>query len=192
MPPPFKRPKTRAMNHGKVDETSEVSSSDDDFDRVVPWLDSHPQSPLQSAPQAKQVCLSKDSDCENDEGTEGNETSLGTDPTNFGPSSPSHCDEEYDCDQSVRSQEHSFQSVTTRFRDIVGHGAAKLRLDELLLPLALPPQITSSILRGGFPHVLFCGVSHHSPLSLSGVRCLPASILLYGPPGCGKVRTKSC
>jgi SpoVK/Ycf46/Vps4 family AAA+-type ATPase len=57
--------------------------------------------------------------------------------------------------------------VTTRFSDIIGHGSVKLRIDEILLPLALPPSLTDSI--------------------LIGVRASPASILLYGPPGCGKV-----
>jgi SpoVK/Ycf46/Vps4 family AAA+-type ATPase len=54
----------------------------------------------------------------------------------------------------------------TRFRDIIGHGAVKLRLDEILLPLALPTNLADSI--------------------LTGIRSLSASILLYGPPGCGK------
>lgn len=57
--------------------------------------------------------------------------------------------------------------VTTRFKDIIGHGSVKLRIDEILLPLALPPSVTASI--------------------LIGVRASSASILLYGPPGCGKV-----
>ncbi|GAX23459.1 hypothetical protein FisN_15Lh155 [Fistulifera solaris] len=56
----------------------------------------------------------------------------------------------------------------TRFKDIIGHGAVKLRLDELLLPLALPERITQTVLKG--------------------IRALPASILLYGPPGCGKTQ----
>lgn len=57
---------------------------------------------------------------------------------------------------------------TTRFDDIIGHGDVKVRMDELLLPLALPPSWTDSLLRG--------------------VRALPASLLLYGPPGCGKTQ----
>lgn len=61
-----------------------------------------------------------------------------------------------------------FKSINTRFSDIIGHGDVKIRIDELLLPLALPPSLTDSILRG--------------------VRALPASILLYGPPGCGKTQ----
>ena len=58
---------------------------------------------------------------------------------------------------------------TTRFKDIIGHQSIKLRLDEVLLPLALPASLSRTILKG--------------------VRSLPASILMYGPPGCGKVRT---
>lgn len=63
----------------------------------------------------------------------------------------------------------SFQTAeltTVKFRDIIGHRDAKLRLEEALLPLALqtlPPQVLVGI-RGG---------------SLSG-------ILLHGPPGTGK------
>jgi SpoVK/Ycf46/Vps4 family AAA+-type ATPase len=59
-------------------------------------------------------------------------------------------------------------TTTTRFSDIIGHASVKLRIDEMLLPLALPPSLSESI--------------------LTGVRSLPACLLLYGPPGCGKVR----
>lgn len=55
----------------------------------------------------------------------------------------------------------------TRFKDIIGHGAVKLRIEEMLLPMALPLSVADSV--------------------LMGIRALPASILLYGPPGCGKV-----
>ena len=53
------------------------------------------------------------------------------------------------------------------FKDIIGHQSVKLRLDEVLLPLALPANLSRSI--------------------LTGVRSLAASIFMYGPPGCGKV-----
>ena len=62
----------------------------------------------------------------------------------------------------------SEQPRATRFRDIIGHGAVKLRLDEILLPLALPTNLADSI--------------------LTGIRSTSASILLYGPPGCGKTQ----
>lgn len=58
--------------------------------------------------------------------------------------------------------------INASFRDIIGHGQAKLRLDEALLPLALPPDLADSV--------------------LSGIRAAPASILLHGPPGCGKTK----
>ncbi len=38
--------------------------------------------------------------------------------------------------------------VGVTFRDIIGHGQAKLRLDEALLPLALPHEIAESVLTG--------------------------------------------
>ena len=40
--------------------------------------------------------------------------------------------------------------LSTRFSDIIGHGAAKLRLDEVLLPMALPPALADSILTGEY------------------------------------------
>jgi ATP-dependent 26S proteasome regulatory subunit len=74
-----------------------------------------------------------------------------------------------------QQQSHGFVSsppppplVGVSFRDIIGHSQAKLRLDEALLPLALPPDIASSV--------------------LTGIRAAPASILLHGPPGCGKTK----
>ena len=51
-------------------------------------------------------------------------------------------------------QEHSEDekfdkpTIQTRFSDIIGHGHAKLRLDEMLLPLALPPCLAQSVLTG--------------------------------------------
>ena len=49
------------------------------------------------------------------------------------------------------------------FADIIGHGNAKLRLEEALLPLALPPDLAATV--------------------LTGIRDAPASVLLHGPPG---------
>jgi SpoVK/Ycf46/Vps4 family AAA+-type ATPase len=71
-----------------------------------------------------------------------------------------------------RKQQKSYPDnfERTRFKDIIGHGAVKLRIEEILLPMALPPIVADTV--------------------LTGIRALPASILLYGPPGCGKVRQK--
>jgi ATP-dependent 26S proteasome regulatory subunit len=60
-----------------------------------------------------------------------------------------------------------FCKETTRLKDIIGHARAKLRIEEIILPMGLPDEVASSVLRG--------------------IRQMPASILLYGPPGCGKV-----
>ena len=65
-------------------------------------------------------------------------------------------------------QHYDKPSITTRFSDIIGHAAAKLRLEEMLLPLSLPQSISNQI--------------------LIGIRAAPASMLLYGPPGTGKTK----
>lgn len=46
--------------------------------------------------------------------------------------------------------------ITTRFSDIVGHAAAKLRIDEMLLPLALPAPIATSVLTGKYRNTIRC------------------------------------
>jgi hypothetical protein len=69
-------------------------------------------------------------------------------------------------DRVCTSRNHHLEQ--TRFADIIGHASAKLHMEELLLPLALPPEVAASI--------------------FTGARAMPASVLLYGPPGCGKVR----
>jgi hypothetical protein len=43
--------------------------------------------------------------------------------------------------------------ISTRFSDIIGHGAVKLRLDEVLLPMALPPALADSILTGTYAYI---------------------------------------
>jgi len=69
---------------------------------------------------------------------------------------------------SKKNKHHQSNNNSPTFRDIIGHGQAKLRLDEALLPLALPPDLAESV--------------------LTGIRAAPASILLHGPPGCGKTK----
>jgi len=64
---------------------------------------------------------------------------------------------------SKKNKHHQSNNNSPTFRDIIGHGQAKLRLDEALLPLALPPDLAESV--------------------LTGIRAAPASILLHGPPG---------
>jgi hypothetical protein len=64
-------------------------------------------------------------------------------------------------------------TVTTTFKDIIGHQAVKLRMDEVLLPLALPSALSKAILQG--------------------IRAYSPSLLLYGPPGCGsKLSSYAC
>lgn len=99
---------------------------------------------------------------------------------NYDPSAVSECegkDEEEESTinefatktgKSHPSQGYEQPPINASFRDIIGHGQAKLRLDEALLPLALPPDLAGSV--------------------LSGIRAAPASILLHGPPGCGKTK----
>ncbi|KAG7337267.1 ATPase family associated with various cellular activities AAA [Nitzschia inconspicua] len=55
---------------------------------------------------------------------------------------------------------------TSTFKDVIGHQAVKMRLQEILLPLKLSPELCSTIFRG--------------------IRSLPASVLFHGPPGTGK------
>lgn len=73
------------------------------------------------------------------------------------------------CEQPREPQNLGMEE--TRFADIVGHGSAKLHMEELLLPLALPAEVADAV--------------------FTGARAMPASVLLYGPPGCGKVRVRS-
>lgn len=70
-------------------------------------------------------------------------------------------------DLPFRPKRRNSQSDEIRFSDIIGHASVKLRIDELILPLGLPSIIAETVLKG--------------------IRSIPASILLYGPPGCGKV-----
>jgi Cdc6-like AAA superfamily ATPase len=89
-------------------------------------------------------------------------------------------------------------NITTRFADIIGHGGAKLRLEEAILPLALPPSLVNSVLTGKcvlYYYILIGSFLYSLVLLLfyimtisKGLRSAPASILLYGPPGCGKTQ----
>lgn len=75
--------------------------------------------------------------------------------------------------RNYKKRKHGMETFEqVRFHDVVGHGAVKMRIEEMLLPLALPPLLSAKV--------------------LTGIRALPASILLYGPPGCGKVGILLC
>eukprot|EP00592_Proboscia_alata_P003912 CAMPEP_0194373310 /NCGR_PEP_ID=MMETSP0174-20130528/21735_1 /TAXON_ID=216777 /ORGANISM="Proboscia alata, Strain PI-D3" /LENGTH=341 /DNA_ID=CAMNT_0039152301 /DNA_START=126 /DNA_END=1147 /DNA_ORIENTATION=- len=106
---------------------------------------------------SKQPSHNKESSVHNDEYLELTQDTVGIQNTNFGQ-----------CRKKEGNKRSNIRSTKIRFNDIIGHGAAKLRLDEALLPLALPRDLYLSI--------------------LTGVRAAPASILLYGPPGCGKTK----
>jgi hypothetical protein len=56
----------------------------------------------------------------------------------------------HECISYNHHQDHEYDkpTITIRFSDIIGHGAAKLRLDEMLIPLALPSCLASRILTG--------------------------------------------
>lgn len=62
------------------------------------------------------------------------------------------------CQQGSMKRKHcdSPTLINVSFRDIIGHGQAKLRLDEALLPLALPSDLADSVLTGA------CVQSHSS------------------------------
>ena len=59
------------------------------------------------------------------------------------------------------AQDNSIPSKT--FKDIIGHRSVKLRLEEIILPLKLPSELSMSVFRG--------------------IRSIPTSVLLMGPPG---------
>ena len=89
--------------------------------------------------------------------------------SNLDPSTSEELDTQKATIQILNVQEQlESESKLPRFTDIIGHNAVKIRIEEVLLPMALPSSIADSI--------------------LVGVRALPASILLFGPPGCGKTQ----
>jgi hypothetical protein len=92
------------------------------------------------------------------------QTPTGMGKENIYPSGTSTDQSHFECETRKRKKE---VSTSVRFSDIIGHASVKLRIDELILPLGLPSNISQSILKG--------------------IRSIPTSILLYGPPGCGKV-----
>lgn len=62
----------------------------------------------------------------------------------------SPCDDDNRQDECICNHHDDYDkpTITARFSDIIGHGAAKLRLDEMLIPLALPSSLADRILTG--------------------------------------------
>jgi hypothetical protein len=52
------------------------------------------------------------------------------------------------------------ETTSTRFSDVIGHASVKLRIDEMLLPLALPPALAQSILTGMFLYSMLSYLKH--------------------------------
>lgn len=81
--------------------------------------------------------------------------------------------------QPPESASHSYDDIprtkrrrepqTARLKDIIGHGPVKVRIEEMILPLGLPRSVLDTV--------------------FTGIRSIPTSIFLHGPPGCGKVRS---
>lgn len=65
-------------------------------------------------------------------------------------------------------EEEDIYIPSIRLDDVIGHEECKLRIQEILLPLQLPPALAQKV--------------------FVGVRSLPCSLLLQGPPGCGKTQ----
>jgi len=148
MPPPptttRKRPRTPPQEQlsVKVQDACEVSSDDSAITVGTPDKDNERDDPI----------------FEKKELTKVQAASIGSE--NVSNTQPTHL--------NTKPGARVAKSSNVRFSDIIGHSAAKLRLDEALLPLALPPSLARSV--------------------LTGVRAAPASILLHGPPGCGKTQ----
>jgi hypothetical protein len=65
--------------------------------------------------------------------------------------------------KSTNSGANDSNVPTKSFNDIIGHRSVKIRLEEIILPIKLPPELSNSVFRG--------------------IRALPMSVLLMGPPG---------
>lgn len=191
MPPPSKRLRSIANATARLPNDDLVLPIEG-VDRVIPWQQSLTQNtnaeivpekiyalPLVSfdnleasdsqqtmnGPTARSMCQDSELMEANHNQKQHQQNHREIAPNNIKGISGGHS-EEYE--QQVEEDSLQLTYLTTRFSDIIGHGAVKLRIDEMLLPLALPSSLTNSILKG--------------------VRSLPASLLLYGPPGCGKTQ----
>ena len=105
---------------------SQSSSSDEDED-INMNLNEKPAKTCKSARHDDENCNENDDQVDEEDNQNENETNSREE------------DSEVEFDKP---------SITARFSDIIGHGAAKLRLDEMLLPLALPPTMSRNVLVG--------------------------------------------
>ena len=70
-------------------------------------------------------------------------------------------------DRSMESLAPVDNSTMTSFDDVIGHEDVKLRMKQVLQPMLLPEHIVRRV--------------------FTGIRAGVSSLLLHGPPGCGKV-----
>lgn len=71
--------------------------------------------------------------------------------------------------ESASYYESSSIVSSSSFEDIIGHEEVKMKMKQVLQPFLLPEHIVQRV--------------------FVGIRASVSSILLYGPPGCGKVCT---
>jgi hypothetical protein len=124
--------------------------------------------------EGQQPCDSVEEDQADDYGTMNSSCPFEEDPVECGatqkarPTSSADDHAEYAAttcsgEQFQETFDDSDRAVKTRFADIIGHAAAKLRIEEILLPSALPPHLADSILTGNdISYALFFECRLHS------------------------------
>ena len=130
MPPPPKKLKSQSTKGSKI------SCDLKDFARVVPWEN---LPPLSTRPNGQH----------NESPTKASRTVQSCPSVEKGSQRQTlQRKESFTEDSCVSRANFGFTNVNTKFKDIIGHGGVKLRIDEILLPLALPQSMTESVLRG--------------------------------------------
>ena len=111
-----------------------MGETTDEIDRIL----------MPPPPPKRQKVEGKESSLKRDDDSYENSFQIGAEVTPKGYEQIQNC-------KHSSSASSNISAITTsdvRFRDIIGHAAAKLRLDEALLPLALPSSLADSILTG--------------------------------------------
>ena len=155
IPPPSQANNNSSSNDGSVDSSSTENECDA---RLRVGLLMHNSTSNNEEGRDQDICSGQNDNSSNDGLMQGDDDIV-------------HSANDNDIkqkNQQPRDNGSSPSPASVSFRDIIGHGQAKLRLDEALLPLALPQDLAESV--------------------LCGIRAAPASILLHGPPGCGKTK----